>query len=587
MALEEFNHFFQESVDTNGIDIDLLSAPSTINLFKKYRRHGLPYFYYNADTREEFGELPENILSSYFALCKKLVQKADISYDEYKKYLDVFYKVTGSPNGSTIKECMLICDDIGPDKKRDSLVKFANGTPKPYNKTIRLFHTSENPNITKLKPFFRSQSHRYVEALFPVPRIYFGYNDICSRMIARGTKGDSDDQIKKRFFDRDDLFVYEYTGPPEYIKKVYTDPELGGVAVYVETDHELPVKRITFDEFKNGIKNKNIQESYYGPDDNTTGTSEFDINNDNDPDDCYCESVIRSNAVYINGRSIEKINDFQFDKVYFGSPNKLPTTMKLDGPLFVSPYPGIASIFSVRPQNLQKYGVPNGVRCNRDYDEWNRSLKDTVLQKPLTELHVRIQAENINIKPTTELVSGYLYTIDVTPEIRDHIYQSSKMSKVFEFCIDKMDSITFSDIKKINVRMTVTGENIHIQEAYDAITGEEIPIDHAYTMDDMKERTYTEEELIDTIQEAKLPSKKRTALDDSDFALVYTDTNGKKIRKYPVHDKAHVESAARMFPRGVPLKYQGKVARKILRRAHEFGIDTSGWKNLNKFKERD
>lgn len=125
-------------------------------------------------------------------------------------------------------------------------------------------------------------------------------------------------------------------------------------------------------------------------------------------------------------------------------------------------------------------------------------------------------------------------------------------------------------------------------EAYDAITGEEIPIDHAYTMDEMKERTYTEEELMDTIQEAKLPAKKRKELPDSDFALVYTDNRtGKKVRKYPVHDKEHVESAARMFPRGVPLKYQGKVARKILRRAHEFGIDTSGWKNLNKYKERD
>ena len=125
-------------------------------------------------------------------------------------------------------------------------------------------------------------------------------------------------------------------------------------------------------------------------------------------------------------------------------------------------------------------------------------------------------------------------------------------------------------------------------EAYDAITGEEIPIDHAYTMDEMKERTYTEEELMDTIQEAKLPAKKRKELPDSDFALVYTDNRtGKKVRKYPVHDKDHVESAARMFPRGVPLKYQGTVARKILRRAHEFGIDTSGWKNLNKYKERD
>lgn len=147
-------------------------------------------------------------------------------------------------------------------------------------------------------------------------------------------------------------------------------------------------------------------------------------------------------------------------------------------------------------------------------------------------------------------------------------------------------------------------------EAYNAITGEEIPIEHAYTMDEMKERTYTDDDLdkirskeeldafytklksklgqSETIQEAKLPAKKRKELPDSDFALVYTDKRtGKKVRKYPVHDKAHVESAARMFPRGVPLKYQSEVARKILRRAHEFGIDTSGWKNLNKYKERD
>jgi hypothetical protein len=295
-------------------------------------------------------------------------------------------------------------------------------------------------------------------------------------------------------------------------------------------------------------------------------------------------SIPRSNEVYTNGGSIEKINNFQFDKVYFGSPNKLSTTMKLDGPLFVSPYPGIASIFSVRPQNLSKYGVQRGQRVNRDYDEWNRSLIDTVLQKPLRELHVRLQGDGLNIKPTTELVSGYLYTIDITPEIKDHIYQSSKMSKVFEFCIDKINSITFSDIKKINVRMTVTGENRPVQEAYDAITGKEIPIDHAYTMDEMKERTYTEEELVNTIQEAKLPSKKRNKLPDSDFALVYTDGNGKKIRKYPIHDEAHCRAAAHMFPRGVPLKYKATVARKILRRAHEFGIDTSGWKNLNKFK---
>lgn len=321
--------------------------------------------------------------------------------------------------------------------------------------------------------------------------------------------------------------------------------------VYLKKAKEL-LKEISDLLKKQGV----VVEYFFGPndDDDTSGTSEFDESYNNDPDDCYCESSIpRSNEVYTNDRSIEKINDFPFDKVYFGSPNKLPTTMELDGPLFISPYPGIASIFSVRPQNLQKYGVPKGIRCNRAYDEWDRSLKDTVLQKPLTELHVRIQGDNIKIKPTTELASGYLYTIDVTPEIRDHIYQSSKMSKVFEFCIDKMDSVTFSNIKKINVRMTVTGEELpqEFKEGY--------------------------------VQEAKLPTSKRNKLPDSDFALVYTDANGKKIRKYPVYDKAHVEAAAKMFPRGIPLKYQKKVAKRILREAHGYDIDTSEWK-LNKYK---
>lgn len=91
----------------------------------------------------------------------------------------------------------------------------------------------------------------------------------------------------------------------------------------------------------------------------------------------------------------------------------------------------------------------------------------------------------------------------------------------------------------------------------------------------------------ETVQEAKLPAKKRNKLDDSDFALVYTDEYGEKVRKYPVHDEAHVRAAARMFPRGVPLKYRKQVANKILRRAHEYDIDTSGWNSVNAAAGKD
>lgn len=388
------------------------------------------------------------------------------------------------------------------------------------------------------------------------------------------------------------------------------------IAVFL---HGEPIYQCTNKKCKKyfGTVPCNINESYMTyewlmkqkfPDpDSTSGTSDFDESDDNDPNDCYSESVIRTNSVYTNGGSIEKINDFPFDKVYFGSPHKIGNTLKLDGPLFITPYPGIASIFAVRPQNLQKYGVQRGQRVNRDYEEWDTSKKDSLLQQPLKELHMIIQGAS-DIKPSEEIISGYIYTIDVTPEIRNHIYQSQRMNKTLEFCIDKLESVSFSNIEQIYVKLYIKGGEFH-QEAFDAVTGKEIPIDYAYTMDEMKERTYTDdepdkiqskEELEDfyaelksklgqgeTIQEAKLPSKKRNKLPDSDFALVYTDANGKKIRKYPIHDEAHCKAAAHMFPRGVPLKYQGTVARKILRRAHKFGIDTSGWKNLNKFKDSD
>ena len=87
-------------------------------------------------------------------------------------------------------------------------------------------------------------------------------------------------------------------------------------------------------------------------------------------------------------------------------------------------------------------------------------------------------------------------------------------------------------------------------------------------------------------QEAKMKAKTRKELDDSDFALVYTDANGKKIREYPIHDKSHVEAAVRMFP-NAPLKYRKSLAERILRKAREFNMDTSNWKSLNGYKGSD
>ena len=179
--------------------------------------------------------------------------------------------------------------------------------------------------------------------------------------------------------------------------------------------------------------------------------------------DTMQESAIpRSNAVYTTGQ-LTKIEDFPFDKAYFGSPNKLPSTMKLDGPFFITPYIGTASIFAIRPQHLQKYGVPRGISINRAYKEWDINLKDTLLQEPLEEVHVILQGAP-DIKESVENASGYIYTIDITPDIRNHIYQSDKMDKDMEFCIDKLDTIDFSNIQEVTVKMTVSGAPVGIKD---------------------------------------------------------------------------------------------------------------------------
>ena len=179
-----------------------------------------------------------------------------------------------------------------------------------------------------------------------------------------------------------------------------------------------------------------------------------------DVEDDVIQEVDRTNAVYTHGGNIEKIDDFKYDKVYFGSPYKISNPMKLDGPLFVSPFPGIASIFSVRPQKdvmKNKYGIPVEKVTNRDYDEWDRNKIDELKKGPIKELHVRLKGIT-DMEPIEDIVHGYLGEITITDELKEHIYQSAKMHKVFEYCIDHIDSVSFSDIKEVEIKMYITGE---------------------------------------------------------------------------------------------------------------------------------
>lgn len=85
-----------------------------------------------------------------------------------------------------------------------------------------------------------------------------------------------------------------------------------------------------------------------------------------------------------------------------------------------------------------------------------------------------------------------------------------------------------------------------------------------------------------------LTSGARNALSDGDFALV-TNRNGKKVRKYPIHDKTHVRNAlarvAQMIKRGGQAAADARAALpKIRAAAKKFGIGkTPSKKNYTGF----
>jgi len=95
-----------------------------------------------------------------------------------------------------------------------------------------------------------------------------------------------------------------------------------------------------------------------------------------------------------------------------------------------------------------------------------------------------------------------------------------------------------------------------------------------------------DQELIDELEgesveeAAKLSSKQRNSLSDSDFAVVVTK-NGKKIRMFPIHDAPHVRNALARIAQPGPqatLRKLGvsveSVKQKIARKAKQFNIQT-------------
>ena len=75
--------------------------------------------------------------------------------------------------------------------------------------------------------------------------------------------------------------------------------------------------------------------------------------------------------------------------------------------------------------------------------------------------------------------------------------------------------------------------------------------------------------------ESKLSDNKRDNLKDSEFGIPAK-------RAYPLNDKSHVEAAVRMFPHADDSDKK-ELAKRIISKAKEFNMDTSGWDSLNEY----
>lgn len=539
--------------DSSSIDTKLLLSSKTKELLKKYTDDPKnPYFDYRNETRKKYGELPKDIFDNLSALVKLVFKSKE--YKEYKRFLDILCSAVGYDHNFAFMR------NIG--RNGDILLEYQKiGQKRPMTPTVRLFHTSNNPNLKELAPKFKSVSnnevdgHQYetVEAIWPEPRVYFGYNTVMSRL-----GGDiKNDAHPERYFNGEQSYCYEYTGSKSLINGIFNDMELrGGNAVYVNTDKPLPVKRITYEEYKNTIK----QESF----------SFDDIE-----DDFFVESAIS----YDKTLNVCKELYDRWSNFGYGIPINGNLVFVPSAEYFEKNYRFLS------PDDFEKYG---GGVC-WDFVEWGaKFLRSKGIQfhqyylqtdtPPNYDTHTFIIChcgdKFVYPECAFSLIASDLNgvgTFNSLPEIYNYI-----ASKMFE-CNGNRER--FKEFKFSVQEYTQTPNygctckeytNFMKEHARLVFKGVAHPIDHVNGQDTLISK-YQES----YVQESKLSTSKRNELKDSEFGIP-------EKRTFPLNDKNHVEAAVRMFPHADDSDKK-ELAKRIIRKAHEFGMDTSKWESLNKY----
>lgn len=214
-------------------------------------------------------------------------------------------------------------------------------------------------------------------------------------------------------------------------------------------------------------------DAYVGGDDfEEINHNDTNVENTEDEDASMTEMCIGSNEFGIcyqefddNGKI--KITNVPYNMMYFGSYKDFGNNMiKLQNPrLFVTPFKGIASIFTI---DRSRYMIPRGKNYNLAYDEWRKDISQ--LDKPFNDVHVRVEGI-----PEMEHRSfeneGWIYGIDIS-DLKDHIYQEPWMDSEREFLILDVDEIPIA--MKLNHKTVVYVEGADRNDVKEAPSNENV-----------------------------------------------------------------------------------------------------------------
>lgn len=241
-------------------------------------------------------------------------------------------------------------------------------------------------------------------------------------------------------------------------------------------EYNVPDSRIqsVIDDVPGG-KSKPVKESV-GPEDDTSGTSEFDEFADNDPDDCYTEAydAVTGKEIPIDHAytmdemreitlsftesekpgKLMKVSPPDSKYVYFGSPENHMPEIKLDRPLFVTPYKSIASIFIWNDMELQNR-IPKG-SYNMQYEEWLKFNKKES-GRCLKDVHVYVEGYP-DLEPYEIKQTGYVHQI-LTHNWNDNYYRYPWMDASKEWLIvNDNGNVEFDDVTECEITYHISGK---------------------------------------------------------------------------------------------------------------------------------